>query len=541
MKQDMAMEYRKHPISPIPPFPREYRAASILLHVLSLPGPYGCGDLGPEAHAWVDRLHEAGQSWWQSLPLGPTGYGNSPYQALSSFAGNEMLISPDYLVEEGLLSASECAGWSFSETAIDYRRLIPFKFSLIERAWNNFDGGARADLWDRFEQFCRDQAHWLADYALFRALKIKYADTCFLDWPDDLVRRKPAALDQARKEADVLIHKICFAQFLLLCQADALKEHAHANGVRLIGDLPFYVSLDSSDVWANPELFLLDETQRPRFVAGVPPDYFSAQGQLWGNPLYDWEFLRQDGYRWWIARVRTLLDHVDVIRLDHFRGFEAAWHVPAGASTAQSGKWVRGPGADFFQAVQKELGALPFIAEDLGLITPEVGTLRDRFQLPGTKVLQYAFDGRADNLHVPANYPANSVVYTGTHDNNTTRGWFEDLKPGEQEAVWRTLGRSAGASSEVAPALMEMAWSSPAAVSMAPLQDVLNLGKEARMNVPGHGEGNWRWRCPEGMFSDPAFEWLRELTERSKRRAHASSSAQPPKAETVNVAQEKRS
>jgi 4-alpha-glucanotransferase len=444
-----------------------------------------------------------------------------------------MLISPDYLVEEGLLSASECAGWSFSATAIDYRRLIPFKYSLIERAWNNFDGGARADLWDQFEQFCSDQAHWLADYALFRALKIKYADARYLDWPDDLVRRKPAALAQARKEADVLIHKICFAQFLLLCQADALKEHAHANGVRLIGDLPFYVSLDSSDVWANPELFLLDESHRPRFVAGVPPDYFSTQGQLWGNPVYDWEALRKDGYRWWIDRVRSLLAHVDVIRLDHFRGFEAAWHVPAGAPTAQSGKWVRGPGADFFQAVQKELGSLPFIAEDLGVITPGVGSLRDRFQLPGTKVLQYAIDGRADNPHVPANYPANSVVYTGTHDNDTTRGWFEHLNPVEQEAVWKFLKQSAGKSSDVAQALIEVAWSSPAAVSIAPMQDVLNLGSEARMNVPGRGEGNWRWRCPENALSSPVFDWLRDLTQRSNRSTHQKPNAQVQKTATT--------
>lgn len=511
------MQYRNHPVSSIPPFPADYRASGILLHLASLPSPYGIGDLGPGSFAWVNRLHEVGQTWWQALPLGPTGYGNSPYQALSSFAGNELLLSPDYLVEEGLLRESDCTGCSFPATAIDYDTVIPFKRRLIEKAWNNFSDGARADLWVQFDQFCNDQSHWLEDYALFRALKIKYRGACYLDWPAELVQRKPAALVQARREAKSLIQQVCFAQFLLLCQADGLKEHAHAKGVRLIGDLPFYVSPDSCDVWANPELFLLDQAHRPRFIAGVPPDYFSAQGQLWGNPVYDWESLRIDGYRWGIERLRALLAHVDVIRLDHFRGFEAAWHIPAGAPTAQSGNWVPGPGAEFFLAVQRELGSLPFIAEDLGVITPGVCALRDRFQLPGTKVLQYAFDGRSDNPHLPANYPANSVVYTGTHDNNTTRGWFEDLPDDQRKHMWQHLNRPAGTSGEVASALMNLAWSSVAAVAIAPLQDLLNLGREARMNVPGRADGNWRWRCTEDMLSNPAFDWLRDLTKTAGR------------------------
>ena len=521
------MEYREHPLSPIPPFPPEYRASGILLHVLSLPGPCGCGDLGPAAHAWVSRLHDAGQAWWQALPLGPTGYGNSPYQPLSSFAGNELLLSLDFLVEEGLLSKRDCEGGAFAAPAIEYDAVIPFKRRLIENAWSNFSGGARADLWHPFDRFCDAQAHWLEDYALFRALKMKFRGACYLDWPSELVQRKPAALAQARKEANETVQQVCFAQFLLACQADRLRDHARAKGVRLIGDLPFFVSPDSSDVWANPELFLLDQGRRPRFVAGVPPDYFSAQGQLWGNPVYDWDALRRDGYRWCLQRVRALLTHVDVIRLDHFRGFEAAWHVPAGAPTAQSGKWVPGPGADFLLAVQREFGSLPFIAEDLGVITPGVCALRDRFQLPGTKVLQYAFDGHADNPHLPSNYPVNSVVYTGTHDNNTTRGWFEGLQENQRQDVWKYLKRPAGASSEAAHALMDLAWSSPAAVAMAPLQDVLNLGEEARMNVPGRAENNWRWRSTEGALSDPAFEWLRELTERSKRWASARSNPRP--------------
>jgi len=501
----------------LPPFPPEYRASGLLLHVTSLPSCYGIGDVGPGAFAWVDRLHEAGQSWWQALPLGPTGYGNSPYQSLSSFAGNGLLISPDYLMEDGLLKGSDCAGHSFSASTIDYNAVISFKHGLHERAWTNFSGGMRPDLRPAYEQFCHDQAHWLEDYALFRALKAKYNDSYYLQWPTDLVQRKPQALAQARRDLASQTNQVCFAQFLLLRQAERLKEHAHAKGVRLIGDLPFFVSPDSSDVWANPELFLLDEQRRPRFVAGVPPDYFSAQGQLWGNPVYDWEALRRTGYRWCIDRLRALLAHVDAIRLDHFRGFAAAWHVPAGAPTAQSGKWVPGPGADFFQAVQRELGALPLIVEDLGVITPDVRALRDQFHLPGTRVLQFAFDGSSDNPYLPHNYVTNTVVYTGTHDNPTTRGWFEDLPEDQRRNLWKYLKRPAGESGEAAPALMGLDWSSVAALAMAPLQDLLNLGREARMNVPGRAEGNWRWRCTEDMLSAPGFQWLRDLTKTSNR------------------------
>ena len=285
----------------------------------------------------------------------------------------------------------------------------------------------------------------------------------------------------------------------------------------LVGDLPFFVSPDSSDVWANPELFLLDEHRRPRFVAGVPPDYFSAQGQLWGNPVYNWDALRATGYGWCIDRLRALLDHVDVIRLDHFRGFAAAWHVPAGAPTAQSGQWAPGPGATLLEAVQKELGRLPFIAEDLGLITPDVHALRDEFNIPGTRVLQFAFDGRRDNPYLPDNFVHNTVAYTGTHDNATSREWYEDLNDDQRHNVWSYLGRVPGESTEVAPALMRLAWSSVAALAIAPVQDLLNLGRGSRMNVPGQAGGNWRWRVSEDAMSPQAFEWVRELTEDSKR------------------------
>jgi 4-alpha-glucanotransferase len=436
---------------------------------------------------------------------------------LSSFAGNGLLISPDWLIEDELLRASDCQVRSFQQNEIDYNAVIPFKHRLIETAWANFSAGARADLRATYQQFRNDQAHWLEDYALFRALKARFDGAYYLEWPAELVQREPAALDRVRRELADQIGQVCFAQFLLFRQGERLKAHAHSKGLGLIGDLPCFVSPDSSDVWAHPELFLLDEQRQPRFVAGVPPDYFSVQGQLWGNPVYNWDALRQSGYRWCISRLRSLLAHVDVIRLDHFRGFAAAWHIPAGAPTAQSGKWVPGPGADFFQAVQRELGALPFIVEDLGLITPDVNALRDQFHLPGTRVLQFAFDGHLDNPYLPDNYVTNAVVYTGTHDNPTTRGWFEELPDHQRQNLWKYLRRPAGDSGEAAQALMRVAWSSVAALAMAPLQDLLNLGREARMNVPGRAEGNWRWRCTEDMLSDPAFEWLRDLTKNSNR------------------------
>jgi 4-alpha-glucanotransferase len=431
------------------PFPLGYRGSGVLLHVTSLPSPYGIGDVGPTALAWIDRLHEAGQSWWQALPLGPTGYGNSPYQPLSSFAGNGLLISPDDLIADGLLRASDTAGHSFSETAVDYDTVISFKHRLLETAWTNFSVGAGRDLKLAFEQFRSDQSHWLDDYALFRALKARYHGAPYLEWPTELVQRNPAALAKARRDLASQIDRVRLAQFLVVRQGERLKEHAHTRGVRLIGDLPFFVSPDSSDVWANPELFLLDEQHRPRFVAGVPPDYFSSQGQLWGNPVYDWEAHRRTGYRWCIDRMRALLSHVDLIRLDHFRGFAAAWHIPAGAPTAQSGQWVPGPGAEFFSAVQRDLGALPFIAEDLGFITPDVYALRDQFHVPGTRVLQFAFDGSPDNPYLPHNYVSNTVVYTGTHDNNTTRGWFEELPDNQRQILWNYLKQPRGANGMV--------------------------------------------------------------------------------------------
>jgi 4-alpha-glucanotransferase len=513
------------------PFPPEYRASGLLLHVTSLPSPYGIGDLGSSALSWVNRLHDAGQKWWQSLPLGPTGYGNSPYQPMSSFAGNAVLISPGSLILDGFLTEKDCES-QFPADVVDYDAVIPFKVRLLEIAWKRFKAGTRSDLRAEYEEFCTQQEHWLEDYALFRALKAKYQGAYYLDWPEDLVQRRPEALAAARRELADPIDRVRFAQFLLFRQGDQLKTYAHSKGVKLIGDLPFFVSPDSSDVWANPDLFLLDDHRRPRFLAGVPPDYFSAQGQLWGNPVYDWNALRATGYRWAIDRVRALLAHVDAIRLDHFRGFAAAWHVPAGAPTAQSGQWVQGPGADFVQTVSKELGRLPFIAEDLGIITPDVRLLRDEFQLPGTRVLQFAFDGHDDNPYLPHNFGSNTVAYTGTHDNAPTREWHDELPDFQRQNFWNYLQRTPGASADAAPALMRLAWSSKAALAIAPLQDVLNLGAESRMNVPGQAGGNWRWRCRGDMLLDGVFEALRQLTQ-SSNRWDGETAAQPVNLETA--------
>jgi len=499
------------------PFPSGYRASGVLLHVTSLPSSYGIGDVGPTAVAWVDRLHEAGQRWWQALPLGPTGYGDSPYQSLSSFAGNPLLISPEWLIEDELVRAGDCAGGSFSSTAVDYDAVTRFKYALLETAWKNFHAGARPDLRGDFEDFGQTHAHWLDDYALFRALKARYDGASYVDWPDALVRRVPAALEQARRELMGQIDRVRFVQFVLSRQGARLKAHARTRGLGLIGDLPFFVSPDSSDVWANPELFLLDASHRPRVVAGVPPDYFSTQGQRWGNPIYDWDALAARGYRWCIDRLRALLAHVDGVRLDHFRAFAAAWHIPAEAPTAQSGQWRPGPGAGFFGTVAKDLGGLPFVAEDLGTITPDVTALRDDFRIPGTRVLQFAFDGHADNPYLPHNYVANTVVYTGTHDNPTTRGWYEDLPDAERGNLWRYAQRAPGTEADAAPALLHLGWSSSAALAIAPLQDVLNLGKEARMNQPGSIRGNWRWRATAEQLSGSALESLRDLTRATAR------------------------
>jgi 4-alpha-glucanotransferase len=490
--------------SPLP------RSAGILLHPTSLPGPYGIGDLGRAAYAWIDALARARQKWWQILPLGPTGYGDSPYQSFSAFAGNPYLISPDGLVQDGLLTQSDLAGVQFAPGRIEYGPVIQFKVGMLGRAWERFQSAAAPALRSPFEEFGARQAGWLDDFALFMALKDAHGGASWLKWPRDLVRREPGPLGRARRElaAGIGLHK--FRQFLFFRQWKAVRDYAHNRGVRLIGDVPIFISADSADVWANPGLFLLDEERAPAVVAGVPPDYFSATGQLWGNPIYNWEALKQSGYGWWVARLRAALEQVDLVRLDHFRGFEAYWEVPAGQPTAQVGRWVKGPGADLFEAVRRALGHLPLIAEDLGVITPEVEALREKLGLPGMRILQFAFGGATEDRFLPHNYERHAVVYTGTHDNDTTNGWYATLSPHERHFLHRYLPR---AGESPAWELLRLAWGSVANLAAAPLQDVLNLGTEARMNLPGHASGNWGWRFTVEMLSDAVVDRLGDMTQ----------------------------
>ncbi len=484
------------------------RSSGILLHPTSLPGPFGIGDLGPAARAWLDTLAAAKQKWWQILPLGPTGYGDSPYQAFSAFAGNPYLISPQILREEGLVDAADIER-RFQAERVDYGPVIEFKNRLTARAWENFQAGRAAWMWPFFEQFLAENFGWLDDFALFMALKDAHAGRAWHDWPQELRLREPAALERARRELGHVIGLNQFRQFLFARQWRALKQDANERGIRIIGDVPIFVASDSADVWASPHLFWLDDRRRPTVVAGVPPDYFSATGQLWGNPLYDWTALKRTGYAWWIARLRETLKQVDLIRLDHFRGFEAYWEVAAGRPTAEIGRWVPGPGADLLSTLREALGQLPLIAEDLGVITPAVEALRDQFGLPGMRILQFAFSDGAANAYLPHNFVRNTVVYTGTHDNDTTRGWFESLPESERDPVRRYLARDGN---DIVWDLIRLAWSSVADCAIVPLQDVLDLGTEARMNLPGRAAGNWTWRFTESMLTAALLERLRELT-----------------------------
>ncbi len=485
------------------------RTSGVLLHPTSLPGPFGVGDLGPEAHRWVQTLAAARQSWWQVLPLGPVGSGDSPYQAYSAFAGNVLLLSPEWLVRDGLLGPSALDGVSFPADRVDYERVTPFKQALVRAAWDRFrDGRGPAGLRDEFDQYRHKQAGWLDDYALFMAVREALGGAGLADWPADVLRRQPAALAALERElaAEAMMHR--FGQFLFDRQWSELKRFAHRHGVRLIGDAPIFVSGDSADVWANPDLFLLGPDRQPTAVAGVPPDYFSPTGQHWGNPLYDWGRMAATGYAWWVARVRRLLEQTDLARLDHFRGFAAAWHIPAGEKDATHGKWVPGPGKDLFDRLAAELGGLPLIAEDLGLITPDVHALRDELGLPGMRVLQFALGG-PDNPYWPHNYQPNTVAYTGTHDNDTTAGWYAKLPDRDRRLLAEYVGRPLA---DPAGDLIRLAWGSVAVLAVAPLQDVLGLGSEARMNIPGVAEGNWRWRVRPDQFRPGALERLAELT-----------------------------
>jgi 4-alpha-glucanotransferase len=487
------------------------RASGILLHPTSLPGPYGIGDLGPAAYAWLDFLAETGQQLWQVLPLGPTGYGDSPYQAFSAFAGNPLLISPDRLLEDGLLDEADLADRpDFPAERVDYGPVIEYKYALLGRAFARYQAAPPPELRAELEAFAAQQAAWLDEFALFMALKQEYS-LAWDSWRAAVATRQPEALDEARRERADSAAAHRFYQFLFFRQWRALKDYASAQGIQIIGDVPIFVAYDSADVWSRPDLFRLDADGRPTHVAGVPPDYFSPTGQLWGNPLYRWDVLKRQGYDWWIARLKATLALVDLVRLDHFRGFEAFWEIEAGRPTAEVGRWVKGPGSGFFKAIQQGLGAkdLPIIAEDLGVITPEVVALRERFDLPGMKVLQFAFAADAADPFLPHNYPPNCVVYTGTHDNDTTLGWYQSVAENERDFCRRYLARDG---SDVAWDLIRLAWASVAHTAVAPLQDLLALGGEARMNLPGRASGNWGWRFTADQLTDPVRLRLAEIT-----------------------------
>ncbi len=468
------------------------RSSGLLLHPTSLPGPYGIGDLGPAARRFAITLGRVGVRWWQVLPLGPTGYGDSPYQTFSAFAGNPYLISPDDLLSEGLLTVADLAALpTFPAGKVDYGAVIPFKLGLLDRAYERF--AARADLRAEMEGFRARHRAWLDDFALFMALKEAHGGAPWTQWEEPLRRRDEKALKKARTSLADAVERHIFHQFLFFRQWRNLREHAHEHAVRFIGDAPIFVAHDSADVWAHPELFDLDENGNPRVVAGVPPDYFSPTGQRWGNPLYRWEEHRRTGYAWWLSRLRLLLELVDAVRLDHFRGFAAYWEVPAEEETAEHGRWVPAPGEDFFSAVNDALQSPPLIAEDLGVITPDVEALRRKFGFPGMKVLVFAFGSGSDNPFLPHNYTdPNFAVYTTTHDNDTVVGWWnERATPEERDYARRYLAVSG---ENIAWDLIRAAWRSTAVLAIAPVQDVLSLGNEARMNYPGRLGGNWAWR-----------------------------------------------
>ncbi|MBM3150785.1 MAG: 4-alpha-glucanotransferase [Chloroflexi bacterium] len=487
------------------------RSSGILLHPTSLPGPYGIGDLGPAAHGWADWLSGAGCKLWQALPLGPTGYGDSPYQCFSAFAGNPYLVSPDLLLRDGLLHANDLVErMDFDPRRVDYGRIIPWKLNLLERAFSRFKAVFQQDetLREAHAAFCAENAAWLDDYALFMAIKEAHGGGAWDGWPEPLRRRDPVTLEAARRSLEDAISRYKFYQFIFFRQWRELRDHVHQRGLRIIGDAPIFVAMDSSDVWAHPDLFFLDADGKPTVVAGVPPDYFSPTGQLWGNPLYRWDVHKKDGYAWWLERLRFTLETVDIVRIDHFRGFAGYWEIPAGSPTAETGRWAPGPGADLFNAIRASLGAdLPIIAEDLGLITPDVTALRDQFELPGMKILQFAFSG-PDNPFLPHQYPQNCVVYSGTHDNDTANGWYASAPEVEKDFARRYLGVDG---SDFAWDLVRAAWSSTAVFALAPMQDLLDLGTEARFNFPSRLGGNWEWRMMENDLGGALQDRLREM------------------------------
>jgi 4-alpha-glucanotransferase len=497
------------------------RASGILLHPTSLPGRFGIGDLGDKAYQFADFLVASGQSLWQVLPLGPTGYGDSPYACYSAFAGNTLLISPQRLFAEGWLSQDDLDQISVASSRVDFGHAHDSKERILRKAYENYqtktDSGSRS----AFETFVDQNQSWLDDYALFRALKSAHGGAAWHEWEGPLAFREEAALRHAREKLNDEIQAHKFFQFLFFSQWFALKAYCNERGISLIGDIPIFVAQDSADVWTNPAQFKLDSNGIPTVVAGVPPDYFSSTGQLWGNPLYDWDRMLADGFKWWIERVRASLQIVDIARIDHFRGFTACWEIPGGDNTAERGRWVEAPGRELFTAIRNALGQLPIIAEDLGVITPEVEKLRDEFGFPGMRVLQFAFSGDANNIDLPHNYHKNCVAYTGTHDNETTVAWFRSVVGAGSTRTEAEINAERGfckkylqtRGDEIHWDFIRAVLASVANTAIIPLQDVLGIGSEGRMNLPNSTEGNWSWRFAADALTNTHSERLRDLAE----------------------------
>ena len=488
------------------------RSSGILFHPTSLPGKYGIGTLGKEAYAFIDFLKKSKQKLWQIFPLGPTGYGDSPYQSFSSFAGNPYLIDFDLLIEAHLLSEEDLRDVFFgdNEEYIDYGAIYNQKYPLLRKAYENFKSSDNHEMKENLEHFKRENASWLNDYSLYISLKNHFNGLPWNEWAHDIKNREHGAMEHYRNELadDIEYHN--FIQFLFFKQWGDVKRYANENGIKIIGDIPIFVAADSSDAWANPEIFLFDEERKPVKVAGVPPDYFSATGQLWGNPLYNWQKLKETNYSWWVERVRANLSTCDIIRIDHFRGFEAYWAVPYGDDTAINGQWEPGPGIDLFNAIKSQLGELPIIAEDLGLMTQGVIDLREATGFPGMKILGFAFDSGEENDYLPHTYTKNCVVYTGTHDNDTLIGWFQKAKEEDRQFARDYL--NSRSDDEIHWDAIRGAWSSVASMAISPVQDFLGLGSEARINTPGIAAGNWQWRLRHGVLTDELAERIAKLT-----------------------------
>ncbi len=489
------------------------RSAGVLVHPTSFPSRYGIGDLGESAYRFIDFLVATKQSLWQILPLGPTGYGDSPYQSFSAFAGNPLMLSPDLLVQDGYLPlAATTHVPAFPSDKVDFGWVIPYKNGLVQQAYAHFVAHGTAAQRAAFATFQQTHAHWLDDYALFMALKQHHVDHeggVWNTWPTEIAQRQPQAMAAwgQKLAAEVALYQ--FSQFLFFEQWFRLKSYANERGIQIVGDIPIFVAFDSADVWGNPHLYHLDETGAPTVIAGVPPDYFSATGQRWGNPLYKWEVMEADGFAWWLDRIQATLSMVDIVRIDHFRGFEAYWEIPATEPTAMNGRWVKAPGMALFHTLRDKMGHLPIIAEDLGVITPEVEELRDTFGLPGMKILQFGFGGERNSAFLPHGFTANSVVYTGSHDNETTLGWYRNASTEEQDHVRRYVARDGN---DIVWDMIRLALASVSNTAVIPLQDLMQLGNEARMNFPGKVGGYWSWRYLPHMLTDIIAYRLREMT-----------------------------